>query len=74
MAQHDSAVSKLACRLTKVAARLASSIGDTHGAALQEIIEADLTAPDWCGTWSRPPTPLERLAFSTEVASRPATT
>jgi putative transposase len=44
MAQHDSALSELARRLTEVDGTLASSIGEILGAALQEMIEAELTA------------------------------
>jgi hypothetical protein len=35
MVQHDSSPSELARRLTEVDGRLASSIDETHGAALQ---------------------------------------
>ena len=44
MAQHDSALSELARRLTEVDGTLASSIGEVLSAALQEMIEAELTA------------------------------
>ena len=44
IAQHDSALSQLARRLTEVDGTLASSIGEILGAALQEMIEAELTA------------------------------
>ncbi len=44
MAQHDWALSELARRLTEVGGTLVSSIGEILGAALQELIEAELTA------------------------------
>ena len=44
MAQHDFALSELARRLTGVDGTLATSIGEILGAALQELIEAELTA------------------------------
>lgn len=44
MARDGSAFSELARRLTEVDRRLASSIGEIIGAALPEMIEAELTA------------------------------
>jgi len=44
VAQHDPALSELARRLTEVNGTLASSIGEILGAALQELIEVELTA------------------------------
>ena len=44
MAQPDCALSELARRLTEVDGTLASLIGESPGAALQEMIEAELTA------------------------------
>ena len=73
MAQHDSALSELARRLTEVDGTLASSIGESLGAALQEMIEAELTARIGAEPGERSPARMvQRNGHRPKLLSTPA--
>ncbi len=75
MAQHDSALSELARRLTEVDGTLASSIGEILGAALQELIEAELTARIDAEPGERSPArTVQRNSHRPKLLSTPAVT
>ena len=73
MAQHESALSELARRLIEVDGRLASSIGEILGAALHEMIEAELTARIGVEPCGRSPAPtVQRNGHRPKLLSTPA--
>ena len=73
MAQHVSALSELARRLTEVDGTLASSIGEILGAALQEMIEAELTARIGAESGERSPArTVQRNGHRPTLLSTPA--